>query len=170
MRTFTIDHDLRCTVDQFWETYLDADFIHGMMSEGLRFRDVMVEPMQREPKTGLLRRKVKSNPQLDLPPAVLKLIGDAFGVVETGTFDETTRRFKYEMRFNVLSERMKSGGEIWVEPIGEGRVRRRSENWADVRMIGVQGMMERAIEKNTREGFDKVASYMNRWFDAHPRG
>jgi hypothetical protein len=165
---FTVIHELDCSPERFWETFFDPEFTREMIVGGLGFASCEVDPPKgggSEP--GQRKRTMRVVPKLDLPAAVAKLLGPKLGYTEVGTYDETTEVWTYTMRLSVLSDRIRLGGRLRVEPLGD-RCRRVSELWAEAKILGLGGLVERAAEKNMREGWGKSALWMNTWLAEHP--
>lgn len=167
MLEFTLNHPLMCSVDRFWDMYLDSGFTREMLT-GLGFARVDVG----EPRAVLGRnekaRTMRAVPKLELPTVVARAVGEAFAYVEDGMFDERSRRWTYKSHLSVLSDQFRVGGRIWVEPTKSGRCRRISEVWIEAKIFGIGGLIERAAESNVRDGFRRSALWINRWVVAHP--
>jgi len=164
---FTLNHPMLCSTERFWTSFLDPDFTREMLVEGLGFRAAEVGVLEPVPGRTVQRRAIRMSPKLDLPAAVTRVLGDALSYRETGTYDPEAERWTFESRMNVLADRLRIGGRIWVEPTSSGRSRRISELWIDAQIFGVGGMIERAAEANMRIGFKQSAKWMNDWFVQH---
>lgn len=166
MLEFTIVHALSCSPERFWNLFLDPDFTREMIVDGLGFARCEPDPVVQE--GSLRRRHTYVEPKVDLPGPVAKLIGPRLGYDENGTFDEKTGIWTFDMRLSVLSDRIKLGGKLRVEPAGEEQCKRIADLWVDARIMGLGKMVEKAAEKNMRDGWGKSADWMNGWMAAHP--
>jgi hypothetical protein len=162
----TLHHDIRCTVDRFWALFFDPEFTREMILDGLGFAACDIEPVVEQ---GSLRtRNMRVTPKIDVPAAVAKLLGPRLGYTERGKLDVRTHAWTYEIVLSVLADRIRMGGTMRVEPDGADRCKRRSDLWVDVKIFGVGGLVERAAEKNMRDGWNKSADWMNGWLARHP--
>jgi hypothetical protein len=159
MRRITLVQDIAGSVDDHWRLFMDEDFDRRQYLEGFGF-----------PKYELLenhdgeiehRRRIRVQPKLDVPAAVAKLLGDRFGYVEEGVFDKRSRVYRAKMTTNVLSDRLFSDSVVRVDPVGEGRCKRTCELSVEAKIFGIGGLVEVALEKNLRDGWEKSAAYMN---------
>lgn len=165
MLEFTLHHPLRCSVDRFWTLFFDPAFTREMIVDGLGFASCDIDPIRDE--GAIRRRDMRVTPKLDLPAAVAKLLGPRLGYTEHGRYTVATQSWSYDLILSVLSERIRMGGTVTVD--GEGdRCTRHSKLWVEVRILGLGGLVERAAEKNMRDGWNKAAEWVNGWLDRHP--
>lgn len=165
MLQFTVTHELNCSTARFWELFFDPDFTRDMIVGGLGFASCDVGPLQEA--DGKRRRRMRVIPKLDIPAPVAKLLGPKLGYEEEGVFDLTKEEWTHAERLSVLSDRIRLGGRMRAEPLGEDRCRRVSELWTKAKILGLGGMVERAAEKNLRDGWNKSAVYINDWLRRH---
>lgn len=166
MIEFTLRHPLDCTPQRHWELFFDPEWTRSLILDGLGFQTCDIEPVRQE---GTLKlRDMKVTPKLVLPGAVVKLVGDRLGYTEKGRYDETKQSWSYDMVLNVLTDKIRLGGVVTTEPLGKDRCTRVSRMWVEVKIFGVGGMVERAAEKNMRDGWTRSADWINRWLAEHP--
>lgn len=159
MLELTLHHDIHCSADRFWELFFDPAFVREMIVDGLGFASCDVGPIV--DTESLRSRDTRVIPKIDVPAAVAKLLGPKLGYTEKGRLDTRTHAWKYEIVLSVLSERIKMGGTMTVEPAGEALCKRHSDLWVDVRILGLGGLVERAAESNMRSGWNRSAVWMN---------
>jgi len=162
----TLHHDIHCSADRFWELFFDPAFVREMIVDGLGFASCDVGPLVDE--GALRKRETRVIPKIDVPAAVAKLLGPKLGYVEKGQLDTRTQAWTYEIVLSVLSDRIKMGGTMTVDPKGDSLCERHSELWVDVRIFGLGGLVERAAESNMRSGWNRSAEWMNGWLPGHP--
>jgi hypothetical protein len=163
---FTLRHPLDCTPERHWALFWDPEWTRTLIVDGLGFFSCDVRPVRQE---GTLRhREMAVTPKLDIPAAVAKILGPKLGYTEKGTFDEATQTWTYRMVLNVLTDSIRIGGEVSIEPLGAGRCTRVSKMWVEVKIFGVGGMIEKAAEKNMRDGWDRSAQWINQWLAKNP--
>jgi Protein of unknown function (DUF2505) len=163
---FTLRHPLNSTPERHWELFFDPEWTRTLILEGLGFSTCVIQPVQQEGT--LRRREMAVTPKIDVPAAVAKLLGDKLGYTERASFDETKGRWTYQLLLNVLTDKIRMGGEMTLEPLGANRCTRVSKMWVEVKIFGIGGLVEKAAEKNMREGWDKSAQWFNDWVAAHP--
>ena len=162
----TLVHDLRCSKERFWKLFFDPDFTREMILDGLDFATCEIEPIKAS--NGIRRRAMEVKPKLDLPAAVKKLLGPKLGYREEATFDEATEEWRYTIHLNMLGDRIKLGGKMTIEEGTAQRCRRHSDLWVEARIFGLGGVVEKAAEKNMRDGWNKSATWINGWLAKHP--
>lgn len=167
MLKVTLVHEMKCSEERFWEVFFDADFTRELILEGLDFASCEVDPFKEAPGDKRTRQ-MRVIPKIDVPAAVAKILGPKLGYTEDGTFEVKTERWNYELRLSVLSERIKMGGQVRIEAIDDTRCRRLSDLWVNVKIFGIGSLVERAAEKNMRDGWNRAAVWMNKWLVAHP--
>ncbi len=166
MLEFTLRHELACTPARHWILFFDADWTKSLIIDGLGFDSCQVEPVVTD--GDLRRRQMRVTPKVELPRAVAKILGDKLGYTERGEFDDRREVWRYELVLNVLSDKIRLGGEVTTEPKGDDRLTRVSKMWVEAKIFGVGGMIEKAAEKNMRDGWDRSAAWFNRWLADHP--
>jgi len=162
----TVRHTIHCNAERHWALYLDPDWFTRLVIDGLGFPSCKVTPTRRS--GSVLERSMDVIPKVDLPRAVAKLFGDKMGYTETGSYDESTGLWKWTTRLNVLSDKVRMGGEARLEPQGDDKVLRVAKMFVDAKIFGVGGALERAAEKDMRKGWDNGAAYMNAWLAKNP--
>lgn len=162
----TVAHELDCTPSRFWDLFFDPEFTREMIVDGLGFARCDIDPIQQDGK--VKRRHMFVEPKVDLPGPVAKLLGPKLGYDEQGNYDEETGLWTFEYRLSVLSERIKMGGKLRVEPVGDDRCKRIADLWIEARILGVGKMVEKAGEKNMRDGWNRSAQWMNGYLQRHP--
>ena len=168
MIEFTLRHPLDCTPQRHWDLFFDPDWTKNLILEGLDFQTCDIDPVRQDGTKRL--RDMRVTPKLVIPAAVAKMLGPKLGYTEKGTYHETTQTWSYRMVLNVLTEKIRIGGDVTIEPLGDDRCTRISKMWVEVKIFGVGGMVEKAAEKNMRDGWEKSAAWINRWLADNPAG
>jgi hypothetical protein len=162
----TLRHELHCTPERHWKLFFDPEWTRTLILEGLGFNKCEVGPLQTHGDT--TERSMRVEPKIDVPGPVARLLGPRLGYNEVGKFHEPTQVWTYELRLSVLSEKIQMGGEVTLQPQGDDRCTRTSKLWMRAKIPVIGGMVERAAEKNMRDGWDKSATWINGWLDANP--
>jgi hypothetical protein len=160
MRRFTMIQDIALDLDEHWRLFLDDDFDKKMYLEGFGFpRYELLEHRDAEAESF---RRIRVVPKLDVPGPVAKLLGSSFAYTEEQTFDKKARKVRARVIPSVLSDRMGSESSVAAEAAGPGKTRRTVEISVEARIFGIGGVVESALEKNLRSGWDNAAAYMNK--------
>lgn len=161
MLNFTLEHEIDCSEDRFWELFLDPEFTRDMIVQGLDFARCDVGPLEDAPGN-TQRRPMTVTPKLELPTAVAKVLGPRLAYNEAGLFHVDERRWRYDLELSVLSDRIKIGGDVTTKPAGENKCIRISTHQVNIKIFGVGSLAERAARSNMEDGWGKSAVWMNR--------
>jgi hypothetical protein len=165
MPTFTLNHEIRCNTERFWQLFFDREFNDKLYKEALEFPEYSILE-QRDTDTEIIR-KVAGQPKMNMPGPVAKVLGSGFKYVEEGSFDKAKRIWRWKMTPSTLAEKMRNEGSVRVEALGDDRVRRVAEIVVEAKIFGIGGMIESSAEKQLREGWEKSAVFMNKWIETH---
>lgn len=166
MGKFTVTHEINCTMDKFWSTFLDKNFSERLFKEGLAFPSYTIT-RQEDSATELIRQVV-AVPRLTLPGPVARLMGGSYQYTEDGRFNKATQIWTFKVTPATLADKIQQAGLQRVEAIGTNKVRRITDFSAEARIFGVGGLLESTIEKQARESSDASARFMNTWLLTHP--
>ncbi len=164
MGKFTLTHEINCNEETFWKTFFDKTFNEKLFRGELHFPEYNIVDQSETDKE--LKRKVSGQPKMDLPGPVAKLLGSNFRYVEEGTWDKSSKLWRWKMIPSVLAEKMRNEGSMRIEPIGDNKVRRVAELVVEAKIFGVGGLMESSAEKALRKGWDASAVFMNKYLAA----
>jgi hypothetical protein len=158
---FTIRHTFEIDADKYWEkVFFNPDYNRRLYQEVLKFKGYEVLEL-RDQGGGAWIRKLRMEPGFEAPAVIKKILGDKVTYVETGRFDPVKKRWHYDVTPSVLVDRVKIGGDFWVEPRGPNRLERIAEMEIVAKILGVGGVLESYIEKETRQSYDKAAAFTN---------
>lgn len=160
MLNFTLEHEIDCSEERFWELFLDPDFTRDMIVEGLDFARCEVGPLTDSGDTKL--RPMQVTPKLVLPAAVAKVLGPKLGYTEAGVWHPKEQRWRYDLKLSVLSDRIAIGGDVTTKPLGDNRCLRISTHAVNIKVFGIGSIAERAARSNMEDGWGKSAVWMNR--------
>ena len=166
MKKITLTHEINCSADRFWQVFFDKEFNSQLFLKELGFPDY--QTVEQTETDSQIRRKVKGRPKMNMPGPVQKLLGDAFAYEEEGTFDRATKVCKWRMKPSTMADKLRNEGKVTCEPIGDNKCRRISEIEMEAKVFGLGGLIESSSEKEMRNGWEKSASFMNRWLAEHP--
>jgi hypothetical protein len=161
MGKFTVTHEINCNVDTFWKTFLDSEFNTKLYLDGLGFPAFkVVELVETDAK---VTRRVAGTPKMEVPGPLAKLFGSNFGYTEEGSMTKPERIWRWKMTPSTLADKLFTSGVVKAEPIGEGKTRRIAEMTVEAKVFAVGGLIESTAEKQLRDGWDKSATFMNKY-------
>lgn len=161
MGKFTVTHEINCTVDAFWKTFLDKDFNVELYTKTLGFPEWTI--LEQRDDDARASRKVTALPKMEVPGPVQKLLGSNFRYTEEGSMTRPERIWRWKMTPSTLADKLFTSGVVRAEPIGDKKTRRIAEMTVEAKIFGVGGLIESSAEKQLREGWDKSAVFMNQF-------
>lgn len=167
MGKFTVTHEIRCDVETFWKIFLDKEFNQRLFRDELHFPEFNIVD-QRETDNELTRR-VTGTPKMDLPGPVAKLLGANFRYTEEGKLDKKTKVWTWKMIPSAMADKLRQEGSMRVEAAGDKRVRRIADIVNEAKVFGIGGLIESSAEKQLREGWDRSATFMNKYIEQLPK-
>jgi hypothetical protein len=160
---FTVKHAIDTDEETFWEKiFFDEPFNRELCLGHLGFEVFQVLEMKREPD-GVITRRIRNQPPAEIPAAVKKALGDSTSFVEEGRFDPAARRWRFRVIPAVAPDRIRTHGQLWVEPRGDRSVERVVEVETTVKVFGLGRVVEELIARQTRESYEQAALFTNRW-------
>jgi len=172
MGKFTVTHEIHCNVETFWKTFMDKEFNTQLYVGALGFPDFKVVDQSDDGTT--VARKVSAQPKMEVPGALQKLIGQGFRYTEEGSMKKAEGIWRWKMTPSTLAEKLFTSGTIRVEPVahhggaahaGKDKVRRVAEINIEAKIFGLGGLIEGTTEKQMRDGWDKSATFMNKYLE-----
>lgn len=166
MLKFTLEHRLNCTPERHWELFFDPEWNRTLIVGGLGFFSCECSPAVDDGEQR--RRTMRVTPKLNVPAAVAKLLGPRLAYTEKGVFHIPTERFEYETILSVLADKIRLGGAVSIRDEGDGKCTRIAELWTEAKIFAIGSMVERAAERNLRDGWGDSARWINGWLSEHP--
>lgn len=152
-----------CSVETFWNTFLDESFIRALFGQALGFKEFTILEL------GPSGRKIRTVPKMNLPSVLEKLVGDSFAYEEHGTLDRGASLWTWRMvqppkeGGKPRKELVSTHGSIRVEAAGEGQCRRTNEAAIEGKVFGLGGVIEGAAEKEIRSAWAKENAFLAEW-------
>lgn len=160
---YTIRHTFNTDQDTFWnKVFFDKAYNEALFKQHLKFRQYDLLSLDNRPD-GNVERKVLCVPNVEIPAAARKILGETAGYTEVGRFDAKTKRFSADVIPKVGADTIKTKVTMWVEPRGDKKVERVCEVDNTVKVFGLGKVLEAFIEKQTRDSYDAAAEFTNRW-------
>ena len=166
MRRCDISLELDCTPDRFWQLYLDEAFTRETFLHGLKWDAPKILEFRSDERE--IVRNLAAAPKLEIEGKVAKLLGEKFGYREFGRFDRAKAEFSFRHETNIFGDKLKLQGKMWGEPLGEARMRWRTQTTVECSIFGVGGLLEQAAEQNINKTYPVCARFWNRWLAEHP--
>ena len=161
-----IESIFRVRPEVFWQRlFFDADYNAGLYRE-LGFESYEVQSLERLPD-GKVRRRLKAEPPLSGPELLRKQLRGRIYYTEEGTYDPDRGVWEFVNHSSVKAGTTSVSGTIRALPHASG-MQHVVELDVSVSALGLGGMIERAIEKNTRDSYRVTTAYTNRF--AEERG
>ena len=158
----TYAHEFHCDADTFWnKIFLDPEYNKALYLQGLGFPEY--EVLEERDTGNTVVRRVRVVPKQDAPAAIQKLVGGKLAYVEEGTFDKTAKRYRFKVVSGAMADKVRTDGELRIEPVGDKRVRRVFDMNVEVKIFGVGGMVESFVGKSLQENYDAAAKFTNKW-------
>ena len=163
MPEVTLRHEIDTDEDTFWSKIVFDESFNKKLYEGaLKFPGWKLLDSKEDDAT-IVRRVQVDPPVGDLPGAVKKVIGDKLGYVEDGTFDKKTRHYSLKVTPSAMAEKTKVTGELWVEKIGEKKIRRMCKINVEVKVFIIGGMIEDRILSDLKNSYDNSTTFTNQY-------
>ncbi|MET0341994.1 MAG: DUF2505 family protein [Polyangiales bacterium] len=154
----TIENLLRVRPETFWRLFFDTAYNDGLYQE-LGFQGYEVLALEREPD-GSVRRSLRAAPPLSGPAMLQRALKGVVYYTEEGRYDASRDVWEFVNRTSVAAGTTRVSGSIRVAPHPEG-VTHIVVLDVEVSALGLGGMIERAIEKSTRESYRVATAYTN---------
>jgi hypothetical protein len=161
MAKLNFTHEINCNAETFWRIFLDKNFNEEMFRNHMKFPEFTITAFNDGEKQ--VTRQVKARPNMDMPAAVKKVLGDSFAYTEDGTLDKATKIWRFKTTPSAMADKIKNEGTMRIEPAGENKVKRISEIIVEAKIFLIGGMIEENATKALKDGWDKAAAFMNQW-------
>lgn len=163
MPDVTLRHEIDTDEDTFWSKIVFDEAFNKKLYEGaLKFPAWKL--LDSKEDDGKITRRVQVDPPVgDLPGPLKKVIGDRLAYTEEGTFDKKSKRYSFKVTPSTMAEKTKVSGELWVEKIGDKKVRRMCRISVEVKVFMVGGMVEERILLDLRASYDNSTTYTNQY-------
>ena len=163
MPEVTLRHEIDTDEDTFWSKIVFNEEFNKKLYEGaLKFPGwKLVDSKEDDAK--IVRRVQVDPPVGDLPGPVKKVIGARLAYTEEGTIDKKTKRYTFKVTPSTMADKTKVSGELWVEKIGDKKIRRLCRISVEVKVFMVGGMVEDRIMQDLRNSYDNSTAYTNQY-------
>jgi hypothetical protein len=166
MKQFTIVHEFACTPERFWGLFFDPEFNAALYRDGLRVEGYAV--LASRETEAEIQRTVTGRPQLKIPAAAQKIVGDRLSFTEEGRFDKRAGVWRASFTTSAFGDKVRSQTTIRLEAAGPGKIRRVGEVQVEAKIFGMAGFVEGSIETSMRETWAAGAAFTADWLARHP--
>ncbi|MDB4976569.1 MAG: hypothetical protein JWN48_4910 [Myxococcaceae bacterium] len=161
----TIESFFRVRPEHFWQRmFFDAEYNAGLY-RALGFESYEVLEQEHLPD-GRVRRSLKAEPPLSGPELLKRQLRGRIFYTEEGTYDPARGVWEFVNHSSVAAGSTHVSGTIRVEPDAQG-LKHLVELEVRVSALGLGSMIERAIEKSTRESYRLTTDYTNAFAERH---
>ncbi|HEY6878399.1 MAG TPA: DUF2505 family protein [Polyangiales bacterium] len=155
----TIESIFHVAPDVFWaRLFFDPDYNAGLY-RALSFESYEVLSLETKPD-GRIVRKLRAEPPLSGPEIVRKALRGRIYYVEEGTYDPARSVWEFVNDSSVKAGETRVAGTIRALPHPQGMLHR-VELDISVSALGLGSIIERQIEKSTRESYQVTTRYTN---------
>lgn len=163
-----VSHEFDVDVDRFWDLFFADDFNAGLWPALDLDRDVLEFQREGSGPSERVRRVQKVTTRGDVPAVIRKFVDGAVGYTAHNDFCRADSCMNVKTIPAALSDRVAQHGTFSVEPLGEGRCRRRYEGTIDVRIPILGKKVEQQIARAVHASYDKAAEFTRSWLRSHP--
>lgn len=161
-----VEHDFDCSQQQFWQTFLSADYNRAMFVDDMKFRRWEIVELIEEGDR--VRRAVEVQPYVgELPAAIKKVIGDTVKYREEGTLDLSKHRYDLRVVPGILPGKIQVTGSQYTTELSEEKTRRIFEATVEVKVFGVGGLIEKQIASDMKKSYERGASFTQKYIKDH---
>lgn len=161
----TIESIFHVAPDVFWSRlFFDAEYNAGLYRQ-LRFESYEVLALETL-ADGRIKRSLRAEPPLSGPEMVRKALRGRIYYVEEGTYDPAQGAWTFVNHSSVKAGDTQVSGVIRTLPHPEG-MRHVVELEVRVSALGLGSLIERQIEKGTRESYLVTTAYTNAYAAEH---
>ncbi len=151
--------------DVFWaRLFFDADYNAGLY-KALGFESYEVQSLQTH-ADGRIERRLRAEPPLSGPEIVRKALRGRIYYVESGSYHPARGVWDFANESSVKAGDTRVAGTIRALPHPDGMLHQ-VELDIQVSALGLGSLIERQIEKSTRESYVVTTTYTNAYVAEH---
>jgi hypothetical protein len=168
MPELTLRHEIDTDEDTFWSKIVfDEGFNKKLYIDALKFPQWKLLEMK-DDDAKITRRVLVEPSTNDLPGPLKKALGgDKLAYTEEGTFDKKSKRYSFKTTSSLMPDKTKVSGELWVEKLGEKKIRRIAKMFVEVKIFMIGGLVEDRILKDLKSSYDASTAVTNDYIKEH---
>lgn len=160
---YRIADEFDTTVARYWDMFFGDDYNDGLWPALDMGYERVSFTREGEGDDLVIRREQILTPRRELPGFMKKLVQGALTYREKNVFRARDNRMEVETIPSVLADKIVSAGTYWLEPAGEGRVRRVYEGEVTCKIPLVGGKIEKQIVSEVEESYRKTTRFTRDW-------
>ena len=160
MTPFRIVHTFAADPARYWKLFFHEPF-NVALYERIKVKERKV--LDWKETDGTIVRSIKIVPARDLPGFIKKLVGGDLGYVESSTFYKDKDSMDVVVEPTLFKDRTTVKARYWIEPAGEGKLKRTFEGSIKVDMPLVGKKVEQFIIEDMTRGYEITTQMMNEW-------
>ena len=149
----------RVSPEVFWQKLFFDDAYNRGLYQALGFAQCEIQRLETE-QDGCVRRVLRAVPPIKAPEVLRKRLEGRLYYLEDGRYDPRSQLWTFKSVPSVAADSTKISGVIRAEPDPAG-MRHVVDLSLQVSAFGLGSLIERVIEKNTRESYRLTAEYTN---------
>ena len=164
-----LKHEIACDESTFWTTFFDPEYNRKLFLDVLEFPEFKI--IDQQETDSQISREVHSRPRIPWHQALgIKLSGKSFRFIEQGFFDKADGLWRWNLKANVMADKLHNRGTVRIESLEPNRIRRITEIELEANVFLLGRSMEKSAARRMRDGWDRSAVFMNEtWLpEAHP--
>jgi len=159
---YIIKHTFETSPEQFWgRVFFDSDYNRELYCNHLDADYEELEIVRKQ--DGSVRRSIRVQPRMALPAILKRFFGNKVAYTETGEYDAASGHFVATVQPTVAADKLVTRLDVWTEQRSERRLERFIEVENHVHILGVGGMIESTLAKQTREANEVIAAFTAEW-------
>ena len=157
-----VSHTLDCTAETFWKkVFFDRAYNEALFLGEMKFPAYEIVSLKETPER--VERTVRVTPPQKGPDIIRKFVKGTMSYEEVGTWTASDGRYRFQTITSTMSDKIKIGGTIRVEPSGAGKIVRHADMEIEVNVMLVGGSIEKFLAGEIRSNYDVGAAFTNRW-------
>ncbi len=160
-----VTHQLRVSPATFWERIFFDEGFNAKLYVALGFDQYQVLTQERG-EGGVLRRVLRAVPPIHGPSILRRKLAGKIYYTEDGSYDPRSGVWSFRSEPSIVPDQVYIAGTITLTANAQG-AEHRCELETRVTAWGMGALIERVIDKGTRDSFQTTADFTNRWAEEH---
>lgn len=161
-----VEHEIHCPADRMWALFFDDAFNVEMYEQGLGFPSCTI-PEKRDDGQ-ILHRRMACTPKVELPKALVKVVGDRVGYEEIGDWVRSANEWRWKLVLAAFGDKVEIHGTMRLTPHGAGHCMRKVAFDVKANIFGIGGIVEKTSAQNVVHGWNQSAAWINGYLARNP--
>jgi hypothetical protein len=159
----TIRHRFGVDQTRWWpDVFLTSSYQEALHRKGLGCVDCSIDEIVVDAQ-GRTHIALWTEPRVNAPPIVRKVIGERLKYREEGIYDPATGRYQFRVIPSTLANASDITGTLWIEPVGRGQIERVCELQCKINVFGVGRIVEAFVGRSYEKDISKAAEFTQQW-------